>query len=323
MKILILGGTGLLGQYAALEALNQNHEVMLVGRRENQELLSPLNELPFHALDVFRASEFELVELFTMHTHIILALGADDREIHEAPAQRYFQENLVDLTSKIMICAAQANIKGIVICGSYFTAWDRLHPEFKFKERHPYVMARYLQQETAFKIGTNMNVTFIEIPYVFGTVPNQNVMWKSWLFDRIKKMPIVFYPKGGSAIVTAKQVGQALVNALQLPKQHNALPIVDENMSWRQLLTIVMHQMKRRPFIVNAPKFLAQRTAKKMNKQIHKENKEAGIDPLHLMDDIMYRQIYFDPEESHQLLNFEKGGIREAIAESVRKAYEH
>lgn len=321
MKLIILGGTGLLGQYAALEAVKRGWDTTLVARKKNPRLLGEIQNLNIEFIDLINCDKQDLVKLFIEANRVIMAVGADDREIHVAPAEAFFKKNLVDLTQKVVEAASEANVEAITICGSYFTAYHRLNPQLKLNERHIYIQARLNQQEVAFKAGINMKVTFLEIPYVFGSVPYQVPMWKTWLFDRLKRMPVVFYPKGGSAIVTAKQVGQALINSFDLVKQHNVVPVVDKNLTWKQLLKMILPHLNKKPTVFNAPKSMSELVSKKMKRDIDKQGKESGIDPDYLMSDIMYKEIFFDPIESQRLLKFDKGGIQQAIIDSVNASY--
>lgn len=319
-KILILGATGLLGQHATQYGLTKGYKITMVGRSQPDEMLIGLQKQVVTPFDILTSSQKDLIELLRSHSIVIMAFGADDREIHPAPAQKFFQENLVDLTERVVLACVQASVKQIIICGSYFTAWDREHPELGFKDHHIYVQARVKQQEVAFKYAQQIDVKFLEIPYVFGTIPTQTPMWKDWLFERIRKMPIVFYPKGGSAIITASQVGEALINLCDVQSNEKCFVIVDENWTWKELIKIILKEMNKLPIIINAPYFISQRVALKMKANLKKEGKESGIDPKYLMKDIMTKELFFDPIKSHQILKFKKGGIKEEIIKTLKKS---
>lgn len=123
MKLLILGGSGLLGQHAALEAVKQGIDVTLLGRYKPAEMLAQLVDCPFIEMDLLTAIRTQLVECFSLYTNIIMALGPDDRSFHEKPIEEFYQKYLIDFTRDMVEYAQEAGVKSMSICGSYFTAY--------------------------------------------------------------------------------------------------------------------------------------------------------------------------------------------------------
>lgn len=326
-RVAIFGGTGLLGQHTARALVGKGYDVTLIARNRPENLLAGLEAVQWMQMDAWGTDRDELTEKLQGHDGVVYALGPDDRVIHAKPADAYFQTMLVDQTERILQSCKAAGIKKACVCGSYFSTWDRMHPELGFSSRHVYVKARNDQARRAIECGGGqeeggMDVSILEIPYVFGTVPGQIPMWRDWLFERLRKMPVIFYPKGGSSVVTAEQVGQAAAGVINRGVHGKCYPLADLHLTWRALLQLILPEMGKAPQVFTVPRGLAEPIAKKMGRQIAAQGKESGIDPAYLMQDIMYREIFVRAESSLEELSVPRGGVEDAIRETVRRAYE-
>ncbi|MDO5676704.1 MAG: NAD(P)H-binding protein [Propionibacteriaceae bacterium] len=320
-RIVILGGTGLLGQHAALSLRERGVPAVLVGLG-NASLLPALSGSDIVSVNLDSASHEELISLMKGATGVIQAMGPDDRVTPLGSADAFFQKHLVGTSAKLATAARDAGVERYVICGSYFSAWSRMNPGARMAERHAYVRARRDQADQAISIGAgSMAVSVLEIPYVFGTVPGQVPMWREWLFERLRKMPVVFYPDGGSSVVTAAQVGHAAA-AASLVGDHGArYPLADLQLTWKELLAMVLPALGKSPRVITVPRLLAEPTAWRMGAELAKEGREPGIDPKRLMRDIMYQRVFVDPSRAVTELGFEGGGVPEAIVATVRASY--
>lgn len=141
-----------------------------------------------------------------------------------------------------------------VVLGTYFTAWARQRPDIDMVGHHPYVHARQDQLDMVLALdGPGFATMVLEIPYVFGTVPGQVPSWKEWRFDRVRAMPVVLYPAGGTSVVTADQVGQAVTGAVERGTWGSSYPLSDVVVTWRQLLEVVVEALGRRSPVVTIP----------------------------------------------------------------------
>lgn len=326
MKTLILGGTGLLGQHAAVALLERGHEPTLVGTGHDVELLPGLGAVPRVRLDAFASPEALLRSVFEGHEALIYALGPDDREPRPAPAASFFQRMLVEQTERILTAAREAGVTRAAVCGSYFATWERMHAGTGFADRHPYVRARVDQTRRAVaagggQAGGGVDVCVLAIPYVFGVVPGREPMWKEWLYDRLRAMPVVFYPTGGSSVVTAAQVGEALAGAIEAGAHGGRYPLADEQLTWASLLGLILPRLGKSPRVVGVPRLLAEPTARSLGRDLARRGMESGVAPAFLMRDIMYAEMFVDPAESQRVLGYRPGGVEAAIAASVAASY--
>lgn len=325
-RIVIVGGAGLLGQYTARGVLAAGNVPVLVTRSEPGELLEGLAGCEVVQYDLTSGSMEQAIDVLRGADGLVYALGPDDREIHPAPAREFFAKHLAGTTQRVAKIARQAGIQRMVVLGSYYAAWHRMHPERQFGKRHVYVGARLEQTRLAMEAGGGlanggMDVCVLEIPYVFGTVPGREPMWKEWLFDRLLRMPVVMYPRGGSSVVTAAQVGTAAANAAVVGRHQGHYPLADLQLDWTSLLKLILPALGRRPIVITVPRLLAEPTAWRMAWQIKRAGNEAGIDPKRLMRDIMYQEVFVDPAAAVTELGLVGGGVPTAIVETVRASY--
>lgn len=327
MKVLILGGTGMLGYPAALEFLKRGYQVEATARRYASMSPEFDSQVKLHLVDLSAAFEAELNTLMLGVDYLVYALGPDDRETPLAPADGFFKRELVDRTERVFQAARRAGVKRAVLLGSYFCTFNRLHPEWKLEEHHPYVRARVQQARKAVASGEgwgdhlHMDVMTLEIPYVFGSTPGRVPFWKAVFFERLRRMPLVMYPRGGTVTTTTRQMGEAIVGAAERGEHGANYPIGDLNMSWNEMIRIVLDTLGDRRAVHHAPMFLAQRAMQSELKALSAEGKESGMNPLHLMQDIMYRELYLDCWNTQDLLGYAPGGVPEALRDTVRASY--
>lgn len=325
-RIVVLGGTGLLGQHTAAQLLRLGHHVRLFALDQPPVMLPGVADCEVIFGNAWEITDDELATVFTGYDGLVYALGPDDRQPCPAPAQQFFQRQLVAATERVVRVARASGMTRAVICGSYFAAWDRMNRGSGFAQRHPYVAARLSQTHRAIQAGGGrrcggLDVCVLEIPYVFGTVPGLVPFWREFLFDRVLNSPVVAYPDGGSSVVSATQVGQAAAAAV-LVGQHGArYPLADLQLRWPQLLELIAGELGVRRKIVTVPRWVAEPAAQAMGREMSGNGLEPGINPQYLMRDIMYARIFVDPAESLRRLRYQRGGVVEAIAESVRASY--
>lgn len=327
MKVLILGGTGMLGYPTALEFLRGGHEVHSVSSRPARIDAEFDKGVHQHALNLTDASDEDLLAVLRGMDVLIYALGPDDRVTPPAPALTYFRRELADRTARLLTLARQAGVRKAVVFGSYFATFDRLQPAWGLAARHPYVQARVEQARRAIQAGQEpgaaprMDVVILEIPYVFGVTPGREPFWKAVLFDRVRGGRVALYPKGGSVVMTTTQLAQAAVGAA-LHGPHGAhYPVGDVNMTWTDLIGLIRSELGVPPRVVHVPEFLTRLNLQAEGRRHRAQGLESGLNPETLAADIMYRELYPDVQESRRVLGYASGGVQEAIRQTVRASY--
>ena len=106
--------------------------------------------------------------------------------------------------------------------------------------------------------------------------------------------PITFYPKGGTAMLTVRQVAQVIVGAAEKSKGKKTYPISYYNYTWNDFLAIVHEAMgKPNRKIINITNWMFKLFGLTMRKQYKDKGIESGIDPVGLAD-IMCMNTFID-----------------------------
>lgn len=320
MRVLVLGATGLLGHQICRELAARGADVAGVSRRGAAAAGAPRG-IAVSAYDIASASESALRDQLTGYDALVYALGPDDRERVRGSARAFFTEHLVGPTARVAAAAGEVGVGRMVILGSYFATMHRVHPQWRLAERHPYIAARVEQTRSARAAAGGTDVVTLEIPYVFGVVPGIEPMWKSVLFDVIRRSPVVPAPPGGTAVVTVAQVGQAVATLVESGAPEPEVAVADENLPFTTIFGIVADELGlRRPRVqVPVPLLTVGMAAELVSMRL--KGLDSGLDPLRLAPDLLGRSLYVDLPRSRSVLRHEAGGVEAAIRASVRAAY--
>lgn len=319
LNVFIVGGTGFLGYYATLEFLRRGHKVSTISIPDVELGDWYPKEVTVTYGDVFKMSNEELIKVFKGYDAMVYAVGPDDRVIPKAPAYQFFHERLVEACTRVVVGARDAGVKRCVVLGSYFALFDRLFPERKLSEHHVYIKCRVEQAESVIKAGEGkMDVMVLELPYIFGTMPERVPLWKDILVSRLKKMNPVMFPRGGTNMIAVEHVGEAVVGAVEHGRHGSRYTVGDVNISWHQMLSIMLKAMGEDKKIVTIPTFLASMYGMSLKNKEAKEGKEAGLDHVRLFEDIQSQYLYFDPAPTAEILGYGRGGIEESIEKTIK-----
>jgi dihydroflavonol-4-reductase len=315
-SVLIIGGTGFLGYHTAREFLNKGWKVTVLGLppAPPPHLFPDVVKIVLKNID--ETADNELIALLRGHTALVFAAGMDDRFTPRKPAYPKFYRANVETPVRILTLAKQAGVRRAVVLGSYFVHFDRLWPEMKLAEQHPYIRSR-LEQEKAVTSIPGMDVDVLELPYIFGSMPVEG--WKPlWtpLVKYIRSMKLLFYMKGGSACITAETVGQAVVGAIEHGGAGMCYPIGDENLTWTELLTCLAAADGRRVKVVALPDWLVKVGMAGVSVVHHLQKKEGGLN-LRTFATLQTAEAFIDPEPSRRALGYQTGGLDRAFRETV------
>ncbi len=324
MKVFILGGTGLLGFHSLRVLLERGHEVSVLSLRDIElgSWFPPQARVGFG--NAFTMSREELRRAFSGHDALVYALGPDDRVTPDAPAYDFFHRYLVDACGKVLGAAREAGVERCVVLSSYFCHFDRQNPRWQLALRHPYIRCRNEQADGAMREGGDSMATMtLELPYIFGTMPQRVPLWKDILLERIRNMNPVMFTKGGTAMISARHVGEAVAGAVEKGVGGIRYPVGDVNMEWKDMLRTMLDEMKlpgRK--VLTVPTVLASLYGLKSRADDRKRGRESGLDHARLFGDIQSRRFYLDGDESAAALGHGRGGVEDAIREAVRACYQ-
>lgn len=333
MRVFIFGGTGFLGYYSALEFLRQGWQVdTLALPVEADRDLKGIGawfpeEIGVRWGNLFEMQQEELTELLSRERYdaMVYAVGPDDRVVPERPAYRFFHDRLVTACERVFAAARDAGIPKAVLLGSYFSTFDRKFPERKLSERHPYIRVRGEQAQVMIGTGGDrMAVCVLELPYIFGRMPGRTPLWKEVFLDRFERLPAIFFPRGGSAMIHVTGVAEAVFAAAVNGKAGERYPVGNVNLKYKAMLQMMMDACGSRKRVVTVPTFLGTIAGKLIDRRYLKQGREGGLDHARLMPDIQSRDYYLDPDPTREALGYEELGysgglsIREGIADTMR-----
>jgi nucleoside-diphosphate-sugar epimerase len=319
MKVFIIGGTGLLGSEGARELLARGHQVTTLARRvpsKDAGLPEGMEIIPGNYMDM---SDDELRKLMTGCEGFVFAAGVDERVEGPAPIYDLFKKFNIDTVDRLLKLAKECGVKHTVICGSYFAYFDKIWPEKKLSEYHPYIRSRRDQEQVAMSYADDsFDVAVLELPYIFGTQPGRKPVWV-FLVENIRSMKgVTLWPKGGSTMVTIRQVGQALAGALERNRGGNCYPIGWYNMSWKEMLTIChKHLGCPEKKIVTIPNWMYALGGKKLKKEQEAKGIQGGLDMVKFTD-LQCSNQFIDKDLGCVPLGVTEDDIDAAIGDSIR-----
>ena len=323
MKIFMIGGTGLLGSEAARELINRGHSVTSIA-------LPPLPtgaELPKKMKIEFgnylEMTDKEIKAHFKGCQGFIFAAGVDERLEGPPPIYDVYKKYNIEPIKRLLRLAKESGVKHAVILGSYFAYFNKLWPEMELAKWHPYIRARKDQEEAALSFAdSKFDVAVLELPYIFGTQPGRKPVWV-FLVETIQKMKgVTLYPRGGTTMVTVRQVAQAIAGAMERNKGGNTYPIGYYNMTWKEMLKIFQKYMgvPNRP-IITIPNWLFTMNSKNILKEQQAQNIEGGLNLLKFTE-LQTSNEFIDKSLGCEPLGVQPDDIDKAIGDSVKLSLE-
>lgn len=323
MNIFMIGGTGLLGSEAAKELIKRGHKVTSIALPPLPEGAVLPKEMKIEFGNYLNLSDEEIKDWFKGCDAFIFAAGVDERLEGPPPIYDMYKRYNIDPLERLLTLAKDCGIKHCVICGSYFSYFDKIWPDKELSKWHPYIRSRKDQEEMAISFANeNFDVAILELPYIFGTQEGRKPVWV-FLVEIIKNMKAVtLYPKGGTTMVTVKQVGQAIAGAVEKNKGGNCYPIGYYNMTWKEMLTI-FHKYMGCPNkkIITIPDFLLKFKTKSLLNEQKAKNIQSGLDMVKFPE-LQCSNQFIDKALGCEFLGVEPDDIEKAIGESVTLSME-
>jgi dihydroflavonol-4-reductase len=319
MRVVVLGVSGLLGRTISEHLLGLGHTVVGVSRSGTAGI-GMTTEGSLIRADLTTATDEALDALLDGAGAVVYCLGADDRTALPAPVAQTLERVLVTTTVRCARAARRQRVPHMVVLGSYFTTFDRLHPEWALRRRHPYIQARADQATRATEAAPGA-VSVLEIPYVFGAVPGVEPSLKKVFFDRLRRGPLGASFSGGTAAVTNGDVAQAATAIITGTAASGVYPLAVDNITYRQLTGTVLAELGRRVPVVTmpAPVLTAGVVATALTYRLR--HRGMALNPRYVARDILDRRLYLDPVSLGAPLGLVARSVEPAIRETVRAAY--
>lgn len=305
MNVLIFGGTGLLGSAAAQIFVDRGHSVKTVASPHIPKGVRLPEEMQIIYGNFLQMSDVELEHLMSEADVFVFAAGVDERAEFPPPVYDAYKKYNIDPVDRYLSFAKKCGVQRCVILGSYFAWLAKKQPQMQLQLKHPYIKSRLEQENVAFKYADeNMAVAVLELPYIFGVQPGRKPVWTilAEQLKRFEKMPFTLYPRGGTAMITVRQAGEAIVGAAETVKGARSYGISCYNMTWRRMLKIVYSALygDSNRVILDCPTSAFKLFGMTMRKQYAEKGIEPGIDPVGLAD-IMDKRLFIPTDEAKEL----------------------
>ena len=235
MKILIVGGTGMIGGHAALMLAAEGHEVTL-GARKPSKAESPVAHFP-HLLGDYTRGDFAPRDLERFDA-VVFAAGNDIRHLPaDVDAEDFWRVTQIEGVPQFVARAKQAGVARVVQLGSYYH-----HVMPKLAETDAYVRARKLADEGARAFAdASFNVSTLNPPSIVGALPGVTARRYErlvlWARGELPELPD-FAPAGGTNYMSVRSLCQAISGALSNAESGRAYLVGDCNLRFRDFFQL-------------------------------------------------------------------------------------
>jgi len=322
VRVVLLGGSGLLGHSIGRELSERSHDVVAVSRSGSGTVAegSAAGGCVVRA-DLTRATDGDLDALLSGADAVVYGLGAESRTALPVPVARSLHRSLVSTTQRCAQAARRCGAQCFVVLGSYLSTFDRTHPQWRLAGRHPYVRARVDQAAAAERSGAEGTTSVVEIPYVFGTVPGLEPTLKAALFDRLRRGPLAMTFPGGTAAVTNTDVAHAVAALVEGRVPVGRYPLAVDNITYRQLTEAVLAELDRHVRIITLPPPVLTTGMVVHDLTLRTRNRAMAQSPRHLARDILARRLYLDVTRCCAPFGLVPHSVHDALRSTVRAAY--
>lgn len=237
MKILVVGGTGMIGATAALHLREQGNDVTISGRSPVNEA-SPVASFPA-LLGDYMAQTFT-ADMLTGFDAVVFAAGQDVRhkpgDIDEAT---YWQQAQSAGVPNFAALAKQAGVGRFVQVGSYY---HQVRPELA--ETNAYVAARKAADEGVRALADgSFTACTLNPPSIIGAIAGLSAKryrrMVSWAAGNEPQFPD-FAPTGGTNYMSVRSLAEAIWGALQHGESGKAYLIGDQNLTYQQFFQLLV-----------------------------------------------------------------------------------
>lgn len=236
MKILIVGGSGLIGGEAALYLTERGHDVSIMAR--NKPVPASLAALPFIQGDYINDDVNQLG--LSAFDALVFCAAADIRMMPmdgSVSAEAFYGRVNDEAVPAFIAAAKEAGVQKAVYIGSFY-------PQVAAEKIGvcPYVTSRHNTGVAVRDLADDsFQVCSLDAPFVLGHIDGLEIPHIRALVEyaqgKLAGLP-VFAPVGGSNHISSHSIAQAIENALLSGKSGKAYLIGDENYSWKDYLQL-------------------------------------------------------------------------------------
>ena len=204
--------------------------------------------------------------------------------------------------------------------GSYFSHFDRTNPEMMLAQKHPYIRTRCEQLERVLgETKPGFDSIVLELPYILGCLPGKVPPW-TFLFSMLSNRGkwSLFFKKGGTAAVTANQVGQAAIGAIEKGVGGMAYAIGGCNFEWTEFAKAYARVSQRNKKLIALPPFVFCVFGVASAIILLLQGKERGISINNFVD-FQYMEAFIDPLSTMTALGYSHDNYEEALDSLIKE----
>ncbi|MDJ0361049.1 NAD(P)-dependent oxidoreductase [Rhodococcus sp. H29-C3] len=236
MKVLIIGGTGMIGTATATYLREQGDDVTVAARTEPAPG-TVANEFPV-LLGDYSEGGFNTSDLAPFEG-IVFAAGNDIRHIPaDADRAEFWEKMQIGGVPRFAALAKEAGVPNFVQLGSYY---HQVLPELV--ETDDYVRARALADERARALGDDQfTVSTLNAPNILGVTPGPSMArigrFLDWADGKKPEIPN-FTPAGGTNYMSVHSLAEAVGGALRNAETGTAYLLGDANLAFREYFQMI------------------------------------------------------------------------------------
>jgi nucleoside-diphosphate-sugar epimerase len=219
MKVLVVGGAGMIGGHIALRLNSKGHDVTIAGRNP-AEAGTKLGELPFVRVDYINDTDAaETLKGFDM---MVFAAGNDIRHVPQG-GDYYAHVTHANAVAqpRFFAAARDAGVKIAINIGSFYP-----HVAPQLMKDNPYMRSRLAAHEgIAALANDDFRVISIDAPFVVGAVPGLKTMFSAYVQyaeGKFAPMPAFAHP---AASISSARIRSPTVSRPSSPRARTARPI--------------------------------------------------------------------------------------------------
>lgn len=238
MKILVVGGTGMIGGCVALHLQSLDHSVTVSSRSAPAAAGTPIGELEWIACDYL--DESYDTSVLSAFEAIVFCAGQDIRHVPSYDdLDEYFLQANAKMVPRFAALAKAAGVKSFINIGSFY---PQAFPESI--ETNAYVRSRHLADKGVTSLSDDaFKAISINAPFVVGLPPSTNSpMFNAYFSYARGQMPHlpVFGPAGGTNFISTQSLSEAVGNALLRGVGGRSYLVGDENLSFAEFFKMFL-----------------------------------------------------------------------------------
>ncbi|SFO95711.1 NAD-dependent epimerase/dehydratase family protein [Amycolatopsis rubida] len=236
MKVLVIGGTGMIGANTAVHLSGSGHAVTVAGRHE-PDADSLVAGLPV-LLGDYAHGGFDEAALAPFDA-VVFAAGQDIRHVSGWGDEEFWRTYQIEGVTAIAARAKRAGVGRFVQIGSYY---HQVRPDLA--ETNSYVDARRLADEGARALaGDGFTVCTLNPPSIVGMAPGRSTRqfakMLAWAEGKLAGKVPDFAPAGGTNYLSVRSLAEAVEGALLRGESGAAYLVGDENLSFRDYFQLI------------------------------------------------------------------------------------